>query len=83
MEIIKALKNLRKKWVREYNKEQKFQQQLAEKYKNGYVPGCYEKSVGVTIGYGHSISDIDKLIKKLEQSMVRVPGEHGEDTFGW
>ncbi len=66
-EVLKSLKNLRKKWRRIYNKEQKFQKQLAEKYNNGYVPSCYEKSVGINIGNGRCTSDIDALIRKLVQ----------------
>ncbi len=63
-EIIKQLRNFRKKWRREITRERKFQQAMAAKYPLGCP--SWEKSVGIDIGYSYCASDIDKLIKKLE-----------------
>lgn len=65
-EVVQKLKNFRKKWRRASTKENKFQEHLRQKYKGDYVPGCYEKSVGIDIGYGHCTGDIDNLIRMLE-----------------
>ena len=80
-EIIDTLRKFRRKWRRELTRERKFQQQMAEKHPSGCP--AWEKSVGIDIGYSHCISNIDELIKKLEQSVAYVPGEHGPNTFGW
>jgi hypothetical protein len=72
-EIIKTLRNFRRKWRREITREHKFQQSLREQYPGNYVPSCYEKSVGIDIGYGSCTYDVDKLIRKLEnESKQRV-----------
>jgi len=72
-EIIAILRKFRRRWRREITREHKFQQGLREKYPGDYVPGCYEKSVGIDIGYGSCASDIDKLIKKLEAEKWQQP----------
>jgi len=64
-EIIDTLRKFRRKWRREITREHKFQKDMRVKY-GDYVPGCYEKSVGIDIGYSSCVSVVDRLIKKLE-----------------
>ena len=72
-EIIKTLRNFRRKWRTEITREHKLQRDMRVKYSGDYVPGCYEKSVGIDIGYSSCAMDIDKLIKELEHQQ-RVDG---------
>ena len=65
-EIIETLRKFRRRWRRERTREHKFQKDMRVKYPGEFLPGCYEKSVGIDIGYGFCTHDIDKLIKKLE-----------------
>ncbi len=65
-EVIKTLRNFRRKWRREITRERKYQQSLIEKYK-GMDNLSLEKSVGIDIGYSFCSSEVDKLIKKLEK----------------
>lgn len=65
-EIIETLRKFRRKWRREITREHKFQKDMREKYPGAFVPGCYEKSVGIDIGYSSCASVVDRLIKKLE-----------------
>ena len=76
-EIIKTLRNFRKKWRRELTRERKFQNSMAQKHPNGC--SSWEKSVGIDIGYSYCTSDIDKLIKKLEAEQKLQPS--GLKTF--
>lgn len=66
-EILDTLRKFRRKWRREITREHKFQKDMRAKYPGDYVPGCYEKSVGIDIGYGSCTHAIDGLIKKLEK----------------
>ena len=70
-EIIATLRKFRRKWRGEITREHKFQQSLRKQYPGHYVPGCYEKSVGIDIGYGSCTRDIDNLIKKLEHENIQ------------
>lgn len=65
MDLLQKLKNLRRKWRREVNRERKFQQELANKNKH-YCPAL-EKSVGIDIGYSMCANDLDKIIRAMEQ----------------
>lgn len=60
-ELLKKLKNMKKKWRSAYTKEGKRATAL---FKMGAASSA-EKSVGVTIGYGWCLSDLEKLIKGL------------------
>lgn len=79
-EIIDTLRKFRRKWRREITREHKFQMDMRVKYPGDYVPGCYEKSVGIDIGYGSCTRDVDALIKKLEAEQKLQPS--GLKTFG-
>lgn len=63
--LLQKLKNLRKKWRREVNRERKFQQELLSKNKR-YCPAL-DKSVGIDIGYSVCANDLDKIIRAMEQ----------------
>ena len=65
-EIIAVLEKYHRKWRREITKEHKFQKSLREKYTDTFIPGCYEKSVGIDIAYSHCSTDIKTLLKKLK-----------------
>jgi hypothetical protein len=71
-EILNKLKSFKRKWRREYNRECKFQQSLYETTLDGKQKLRFgadlslEKSVGIQIGYGFCLSEIEKLIKEIE-----------------
>lgn len=76
-DVIKKLRNLRKKWRGEITRERKYQQSLIEKYK-GMDNLSLEKSVGIDIGYSFCSSEIDKLIKELE----KAEQDYQDELFG-
>jgi hypothetical protein len=76
-DVIKKLRNLRKKWRTEVTRERKYQQSLIEKYK-GMDNLSLEKSVGIDIGYSMCSSAVDKLIKELE----KAEQDYQDELFG-
>lgn len=60
-DLLKQLKNFRKKWRANKTKEDKMADAL---FKKGATASA-EKSVGISIGYGMCASDLDKLIRTL------------------
>ena len=77
-EIIDTLRKFRRKWRREITREHNFQKELRAKYPGDYVPGCYEKSVGIDIGYSSCAHAINSLIKKLEAEQ-KVNARHDQN----
>lgn len=62
-DLIKRLRNLRKKWRTEATKQGKWCNEFAER---GAMTSA-EKSLGIWIGYTGCSNDLDKLIKELEK----------------
>lgn len=67
-EIIKKLRSFRRKWRAEVTRERKFQIEMRKKYDGNYIPPCFEKSVGIEIGFNQCSYEVDRLIKTLEES---------------
>lgn len=61
-ELLKQLKNLRKKWRTQKTKEDKMADALFKKH----AVASAEKSVGISIGYGMCSHDIDRLISQIK-----------------
>ena len=61
-ELIRRLRNLRKKWRTEATRQEKWCQDYIDK--NAITSA--EKSVGIWIGHTGCANDLDKLIKELE-----------------
>lgn len=65
-ELLKQLKNLRKKWRASRTKEDKM---AAALFSKGAAASA-EKSVGISIGFGSCAYDIDKLIRILSKDLT-------------
>lgn len=60
MDILKKLKNLKKKWRGEATKERKIAC-------NFYDKECATESVGISIGFELDANDLDNLIRTMEE----------------
>jgi hypothetical protein len=65
--LLDKLKKLKRKWRTAYTKEGKMADRLFKS--NAVASG--EKSVGITIGYGFCLCDLEKLIRELENERVQ------------